>query len=114
MVVAEILTGVALVKQATDFIKSNISTIKDISEIGQQIDDLFRGEKEAQQARNKKSGNRLADQFGVENVAREVIDAKLAQERLQEVATMIDMRLDRKSTRLNSSHVRTSRMPSSA
>ena len=92
MVVAEILTGVALVKQATDFIKSNISTIKDISEIGQQIDDLFRGEKEAQQARNKKSGNRLADQFGVENVAREVIDAKLAQERLQEVATMIDMR----------------------
>jgi len=92
MVVAEVLTGIALVKQATDFIKSNINTVKDISEIGQQIDDLFRGEKEAQQARNRKSGKGLADQFGVESVAREVIDAKLAQEKLHEVAVMVDMR----------------------
>jgi len=92
MVVAEVLTGIALVKQATDFIKSNINTVKDISEIGQQIDDLFRGEKEAQQARNRKSGKSLADQFGVESVAREVIDAKLAQEKLHEVAVMVDMR----------------------
>tara|TARA_E500000318_G_scaffold84590_1_gene80427 strand:- start:6 stop:485 length:480 start_codon:yes stop_codon:yes gene_type:complete len=92
MVVAEVLTGIALVKQATDFIKSNINTVKDISDIGQQIDDLFRGEKEAQQARNRKSGKGLADQFGVESVAREVIDAKLAQEKLHEVAVMVDMR----------------------
>ena len=34
MVVAEVLTGIALVKQATDFIKSNIDTVKDIGEIG--------------------------------------------------------------------------------
>ena len=92
MVVAEVLTGIALVKQATDFIKSNINTVKDISDIGQQIDDLFRGEKEAQQARSRKSGKGLADQFGVNSVAREVIDAKLAQEKLHEVAVMIDMR----------------------
>ena len=33
MVVAEILTGIALVKQATDFIKSNINTVKDIGQM---------------------------------------------------------------------------------
>ncbi len=92
MVVAEVLTGIALVKQATDFIKSNINTVSDIRQIGSQIDDLFRGEQECQKARSKKSGTSISDQFGVENVAREVIDAKLAQEKLREVANMIDLR----------------------
>ena len=34
----------------------------------------------------------MTDQFGVSTVAREVIDAKIAAEKLQEVATMVDMR----------------------
>jgi hypothetical protein len=92
MVVAEVLTGIALVQQSVKFIKENISTAKDIGEIASQIDDLFRGEKEAQQARNKKSGGGLGDQFGVDTVAKEIIDARLAAEKLQEVATMVDMR----------------------
>lgn len=89
MVVAEILTGIALVKQATDFIKSNINTAKDIGEIAGQIDDLFRGEQEAQKARNKKAG---VDNFSVNSVAQEVIDAKLAAEKLREVSVLVDMR----------------------
>jgi len=92
MVVAEVLTGLALVKQATDFIKSNLDTAKDIGSLAGQIDDLLRGEGEAQKARSKKSGQSLTDQFGVENVAREVIDAKLAQEKVREIATLIDLR----------------------
>mgnify|MGYP001206947988 CR=1 FL=1 len=92
MVVAEVLTGIALVQQSVKFIKENISTVQDIGQIATQIDDLFRGEKEAQQARNRKSGGGLGDQFGVDTVAKEVIDAKLAAEQLQEVATMVDMR----------------------
>ena len=93
MVVAEVLTGISLVKASVDFIKSNISTCQDISQIAGQIDDLFRGEKEVQALRNKKSGGvGIGDQFGVDTVAREVIDAKLAAEQLQEVATMVDMR----------------------
>ena len=92
MVVAEVLTGIALVQQSVKFIKENISTAKDIGEIASQIEDLFRGEKEAQQARNKKSGGGLGDQFGVDTVAKEIIDARLAAEKLQEVATMVDMR----------------------
>lgn len=92
MVVAEVLTGISLVKASVDFIKSNISTCQDISQIASQIDDLFAGEKQVQQARAKKSGTGLGDQFGVDTVAKEMIDAKLAAEQLQEVATMVDMR----------------------
>ena len=92
MVVAEVLTGISLVKASVDFIKSNISTAQDIGQIATQIDDLFRGEKETQKARAKKSGTGLGDQFGVDTVAKEVIDAKLAAEQLREVATMVDMR----------------------
>ena len=89
MVVAEVLTGIALVKQATDFIKSNINTVKDIGQMAGHIDDLFRGEHEAQKARNKKAG---VDTFSVNSVAQEVIDAKLAAEKLREVSVLIDMR----------------------
>lgn len=92
MVVAEVLTGISLVKASVDFIKSNISTCKDIGQIASQIDDLFTGEKQVQQARAKKSGSSLGDQFGVDTVAKEMIDARLAAEQLQEVATMVDMR----------------------
>ena len=92
MPIAEILTGIALVQQSVAFIKSNINTVQDIGQIAGQIDDLFRGEKEAQQARNKKAGGGLGDQFGVDTVAKEMIAAKIAAEKLQEVATLVDMR----------------------
>ena len=90
--IAETLAGIALVKQSVDFIKSNISTVQDIGQIAGQIDDLFRGEQEVQKARGKKSCVGLSDKFGVQSVAKEMIDAKLAQEKMQEVATMVDMR----------------------
>lgn len=90
--IAEVLTGIALVQKSVEFIKSNINTVQDIGQIAGQIDDLFRGEKEAQQARNRKAGGGLGDQFGVDTVAKEMIDAKIAAERLQEVATLVDMR----------------------
>ena len=54
MPVAEILAGIALVKSSVDFIKSNIDTCKDISEIGSAIDGLLRGKDEV----NKKQGKR--------------------------------------------------------
>jgi hypothetical protein len=93
MVVAEVLTGIALVQKSVEFIKSNIQTANDIRDIAGSIDDLFAGEKQVQQARNKKSGGvGLGDQFGVDTVAKEMIDAKIAAEHLQEVASMVDMR----------------------
>ena len=90
--IAETLAGIALVKSAVDGIKSAIGTANDISDIAGHIDNLFAGEKQVQQERAKKSGLGITDQFGVNSVARDVIDAKIAAEKLQEVATMVDMR----------------------
>ena len=86
------LAGFALFKSAVDGIKSAIGTANDVSDIAGYIDNLFEGEKQVQQKRNKKSGVGVGDQFGVGNVAREIIDAKLAQEQMQEIASMVDMR----------------------
>ena len=90
--IAETLAGIALVKSAVDGIKGAISTANDIGDIAGHIDNLFAGEKQIQQERAKKAGVGITDQFGVSNVARDVIDAKIAAEKLQEVATMVDMR----------------------
>ena len=91
--IAETLAGIALVKSAVDGIKSAIGTANDIGDIAGYIDNLFEGEKQVQQNRNKKAGSAgLGAQFGVDTVAREVIDARIAAEKLQEVAMMVDMR----------------------
>lgn len=92
MVVAEVLTGIALVQKSVEFIKSNINTAKDIGAIAGQIDSLLTGEKQVQEQRAKKSGVGLSDQFGINKVAQEVIDARLAQEKVQEMRTLVDMR----------------------
>lgn len=93
MVVAEVMTGIALVKQSVDFIKSNLDTVNDIKEIGDQIENLFIGEEQVQKARNAKAGvTGMNDQLGIKSVAQEVIDARLAQESMQRMRTMIDMR----------------------
>ena len=84
------MAGIALVKGAVDGIKSIINTANDVSDIAGYVDKLFEGEKQVQQKRNKKSG---IDNFGgIGGVASEVIDARLAKEKMQEMATLIDMR----------------------
>ena len=88
--IAETMAGIALVKGAVDGIKSIINTANDVSDIAGYVDKLFEGEKQVQQKRNKKSG---IDNFGgIGGVASEVIDARLAKEKMQEMATLIDMR----------------------
>ena len=90
--IAEALAGIALVKSAVDGIKSTINTANDIGDIAKYVDNLLEGEKQVQQQRAKKSGSGIADQFGIQSVAQEVIDARLAQEKIQEMRTMIDLR----------------------
>jgi hypothetical protein len=89
---AEAMAGIALVKASVDFIKSNIDTAKDVGEIAGAIDGLFRGNEDVQKDRNKKSKPGLADQFGINNVAKEMIDAKLAEEKMQEMRNLVDLR----------------------
>lgn len=90
--IAEALAGIALVKSAVDGIKSTINTANDIGDIAKYVDNLLEGEKQVQQQRAKKSGSGIADQFGIQSVAQEVIDARLAQEKIQEMRTMVDLR----------------------
>ena len=91
--IAETLAGISLFKAAVDGIKGAIGTANDVSDIAGYIDNLFEGEKQVQKLRSKKSGvGGVADQFGVKSVATEVINAKLANEQMQEIASMIDMR----------------------
>ena len=90
--IAETLAGIALVKSAVDGIKSTINTANDIGEIAKYVDNLLEGEKQVQQQRAKKSGLGLGDQLGIESVAQEVIDARIAQEKVNEMRTLVDMR----------------------
>lgn len=86
------LAGFALFKSAVDGIKGAIGTANDVSDIAGYLDNLFEGEKQVQQERNKKSGMGVGDQFGIKSVAQEIINAKLAQEQMREIATMVDLR----------------------
>lgn len=88
MVVAETLAGIALVKSAVSAIKSGVDTAKDISSVAKDIDKLFEGEKQIQQFRSDAHSN----PFSVKSVAEETINAKLAQEHMDEMRQLIDMR----------------------
>jgi len=89
--VAEVLAGIALVKQSVDFIKSNISTVKDIGQLGTQLENLLDGNAQVQKAKLER-GNSVSDQLGIKSVAKEVIDAKLAAEQMEEMRELIDHR----------------------
>jgi hypothetical protein len=91
MPVAEILAGIALVKSSVDFIKSNIQTCQDISEIGGHIDNLLRGKQELDKKVNKRQMG-VKEQFDTAHIAQETIDQKLAAEKLQEIATLVNLR----------------------
>ena len=86
--IAETMAGIALVKGAVDGIKSIIGTANDISDIAEHIDNLFEGERQIQQKRNNKQN----DPFAIKGIAQETIDAKLAQEKMNEMRQLIDMR----------------------
>ena len=88
MVVAEVLTGLALVKSAVSGIKSAINTANDVSAIAGHVDKLLQGRDEA----NKSKRDAANDPFSVKSIAEETINAKLAEEHLDEMRNLIDMR----------------------
>jgi len=82
------LAGITLVQKSVEFIKSNINTANDIKDIAGAIDGLFAGEKQVQQERfGSKS---LIGQ--TKDAASSVIDAKLAQEQMEEISILINNR----------------------
>tara|TARA_B100000424_G_scaffold96125_1_gene72295 strand:- start:2126 stop:2764 length:639 start_codon:yes stop_codon:yes gene_type:complete len=90
--VTAVLSGIALVRSATSFIKENINTCQDISGIAKQIDQLFTGQQEIEKQRIKDQNNNITEQLGISSVAQSVIDAKLAAEQLNEIRTLVNYR----------------------
>ena len=82
------LAGIALVKKSVDFVKQQIQTCNDIGDIIGHIDKAMTGEQQVIKARDSKN----VDHFAVENVAQEVIDAKLAREQLNELRNLVNLR----------------------
>ena len=85
---AAVLSGIKLVKQSVDFIKQNIQTCNDIGDIIDHIDKAMMGEQQVIKARDSKN----VDHFAIDNVAKEVIDARLAREQLNEMKNLINLR----------------------
>ena len=82
------LAGIALVQKSVSFIKDNIQTCQDIGQIIGHVENAMIGEQQVIKARDKKG----ADPFATENVAQEIIDAKLAREQLNEIRTLVNYR----------------------
>jgi hypothetical protein len=86
--IAETMAGIALVKASVDGIKKAITTCNDIGDIAKYIDGLFDGEQQIQKKRSKAQ----KDPFAVNTIAEETINAKLAQEHMQDMKNLINMR----------------------
>lgn len=86
--VSTALAGIALVQQSVEFIKRNINTAQDISQIFDMVDNALNGQ---QQINKDRWGNKnLIGQH--KSAAHAVIDAKLANEQIEEMKNLIDYR----------------------
>ena len=102
MVVAETLAGLALVNSAVKGIRSVIGTCKDVSEIADQIDSVFKGTKEVKKSSHPiasrwdsllgKTLGSTADKFSLGAIAKDTIEEKLAEEQMLKVKRMINKR----------------------
>ena len=86
--VSTALAGIALVQQSVEFIKRNINTVQDIRQIFDMVDNALDGQ---QQINKDRWGNKnMIGQH--KSAAHAVIDAKLANEQIEEMKNLIDMR----------------------
>ena len=86
--VSTALAGIALVHQSVEFIKRNINTAQDISQIFDMVDNALNGQ---QQINKDRWGNKtMMGQH--KSAAHAVIDAKLANEQIEEMKNLIDYR----------------------
>ncbi len=90
MVVAEVLTGISLLKSATDAIKNAIDTGKEAHGIMKLVHQCFAAEQQIQKGKSHNVG--VKDQLGMENIVQQQIDAKLAEEMMSEVRSLCNLR----------------------
>ncbi len=84
------IAGIRIVQETFDKISSTLDKAQHIGEVAHHIDEFLNGYDQVQKERFKRGAS--SNVFSIKNVAQEVIDAKLASEKRQEMATMIDLR----------------------
>ena len=87
--VGEAIAAATAFKSAVDAIKNTINSCRDVRDIASSIDQLLDSKARIDRAKNKKVA---PGQFSLSSIASETIDAKLAEESLQEVKTLVDLR----------------------
>ena len=86
--IGEVAAGAAMIRASVSFIKENVNTCKDIGELASSIDNLFVGKSKI----DKNNTKGVAGTFSIGDIARETVDAKLAEEALYEVSQLINQR----------------------
>ena len=82
------MRAIALIKAGVDGIKGAINTANDVGAIAKYVDNLFEGRDQVNRDKNKAR----QDPFGIKSIATETINAKLAEEQLDEMRQLIDFR----------------------
>ena len=87
--VGEAIAAATAFKSAVDVLKKTIASARDVRDIASSIDQLLDSKSKIDRAKNKKAA---PGQFSISSIASETIDAKLAEESLQEIRTLVDLR----------------------
>lgn len=84
------IAGIKIVQETFDRISSTLDKAQHIGEVAHHIDEFLNGYDQVQKERfRKNSGGNV---FSLKNVAQEVIDAKLAEEKRYEMSVLINQR----------------------
>ena len=86
--IGEVAAGAAMIRASVSFIKENVNTCKDIGELASSIDNLFVGKSKI----DKNNTKGVSGTFSIGDIARETVDAKLAEEALYQVSQLINQR----------------------
>lgn len=81
--VTTVLTGLALARNAINFVKENLDSANDARAIGEQLFNVFRGQQQFQKKRFAGS---------IRDVASEMLELKQQEEQLYELSLLIDHR----------------------
>ncbi len=87
--VTTVLTGLALARQGIDFLKTNMDSLQDASELSAQIASIFKGQDEFNKARYDPSE---AKKMGIKDIASEMIEFKLQQEQMYDLKRLVNHR----------------------
>lgn len=84
------IAGIKIVQQTFDKISSTLDKAQHIGEVAEHIDQFLNGYDQVQKERFKKNSG--GNVFSIKNVAEEVIDAKLAEEKRYQMSVLINHR----------------------